>query len=149
MQQLGFNKSWIQWIMSCVSSVSYSVLINGSLYGSITTQCGLRQGDPISQYLFLFCADMLTQRLRQEEFQKNIKGRAISNFGPRISHSLFVDDSLLFCHANHRHSQSLAHILQLYGEGSGQQVNLEKSSKTFGSRVFEAKQQTVKQHSNF
>lgn len=63
MSRLGFNGRWISWIMSCVRSVSYYVLINGSLYGEIIPQRGIRQGDPLSLYMFLICAEMLTQSL--------------------------------------------------------------------------------------
>lgn len=66
MSRLGFNSRWIQWIMSCVHSVSYSVLINRIPYGDITPQRGIHQGDPLSPYLFLLCAKMLAQRLNHE-----------------------------------------------------------------------------------
>ncbi|XP_010436852.1 PREDICTED: uncharacterized protein LOC104720672 [Camelina sativa] len=83
-----------------VRSVSYSVLVNGSPTGTITPKRGIRQGDPISPYLFLFVAEMLTQKMRQEEAKGNITSLSISNNGPRVTHLLFADDSLFFCKAN-------------------------------------------------
>lgn len=74
MIQLEFNQTWIGWIMACVRTVSYSVLINGSPYGKIIPQRGTRQGDPISPYFFLFCAEMLSQRHRREEIDHNVRG---------------------------------------------------------------------------
>lgn len=70
--------------MTCVCSHIFSP------HGEIVPQRGLRQGDPISPYIFLFCANMLTQRLRQEEVKRNFKVLSISNFWPRVSHLLFV-----------------------------------------------------------
>lgn len=146
MVQLGFNHIWIRWVMSCVRSVNYSVLINGSLYGNISPQRGIRQGDPLSPYLFLFCAEMLTQRLHHEESKKNIKGLSISNFGSRVSHLLFDDDSFFLCQANRRNSMALAKIFSYYGIASGQNINFDKSSIIFGSRVSEVKKEEVKRH---
>ncbi|KAL1218823.1 putative mitochondrial protein [Cardamine amara subsp. amara] len=124
--------------MSCVCLVSYSILINGSPYGDITPMRGLRQGDLLSLYLFLLCAEMLTQKLNQQEDKGHIKGIAISNNGPRVSHLLFADDSLFFCQANFCKMETLSRVLTFYDNLSGQQVNVAKSSIIFGLRVFES-----------
>ena len=60
MQKLGFDEKWRSLIMRCVSTVSYSIKINGKPRGSIIPSWGIRQGDPLSAYLFLLCAEGLS-----------------------------------------------------------------------------------------
>ncbi|CAM8877429.1 unnamed protein product [Rhodiola kirilowii] len=63
MDAMGFAHEWIKKIMLCVKTVSYKVKVNGSITEEIKPSCGLRQGDPISRYLFLICAEWLTHTL--------------------------------------------------------------------------------------
>jgi hypothetical protein len=63
MGRMGFDARWIKLIMMCVTSAQYAVLVNGSPCGNITPSRGIRQGDPISPYLFLICAEALSSML--------------------------------------------------------------------------------------
>ena len=135
MRRMGFHDKWITWIMKCISSVTFSVLINGSPEGFITPQRGIRQGDPLSPYLFILCAEVLSHLMNQAQFSRRLLGVKISNQAPAINHLLFADDSLFFSLANARSGTQLKKILGLYEQVSGQAINLTKSSITFGSKV--------------
>jgi len=100
MRYMGFVETWICWIMIFVTTVSFSVLINGTTHGYIQPQRGIRQGDPLSLYLFIICAEVLTHLMTQAIEQRQIQGVKISNRSPAISHLLFADDSLFFMLAN-------------------------------------------------
>jgi hypothetical protein len=100
MRKMGFARRWIDLIMTCVKIVSYSVLVNKQPHGVIKPTRGIRQGDPLSPYLFLLCAEGLSSLLRGAERRNAVTGLAISRAGVRINHLFFVDDSLLFCRAN-------------------------------------------------
>ena len=74
LQQFGFEAVWINWVMECVTTVSYSYLINGAPYGSVSPKRGLRQGDPLSPFLFILCTEVLISHIQQAELSKSITG---------------------------------------------------------------------------
>ena len=84
--KLGFHARWVMLIMECVSSATYSVLVNGEPIGCIKPSRGLRQGDPLSPYLFPICAEGLSGLIKKAEHDRLIHGVAISRGGPCISH---------------------------------------------------------------
>ena len=135
MKHMGFDSIWIGWIMTCISSVTYSVLINGSPEGHIVPQRGIRQGDPLSPYLFNLCAEVLSHMMNVAMSERSLGGIKISIQAPAVNHLLFADDSLFFALANERAAKKMKKIFEVYEAISGQAVNLNKSSITFGSRV--------------
>lgn len=112
MLRLGFAPRWVSLIMECVSTLTYSVMMNGTPQGYIKPSRGLRQGDPLSPYLFLLCAEGLTSLLHRAERQGLIHGIAASKNGPKISHLLFADDSLLLTRATTEECRQVLSILE-------------------------------------
>ena len=99
MEKLGFDPRWLWLAMKTVTTSSYSVLINGEPKGFIDPSWDIRQGDPLSLYLFLLYVEGLSTFLRIAEESRVIKGIKFSQHGVSVSYLLFVDDNLLFCRA--------------------------------------------------
>ncbi|XP_010506884.1 PREDICTED: uncharacterized protein LOC104783422 [Camelina sativa] len=137
LHKMGFDEKWIRWIMFCVSSVEYKVLLNGQPNGLIIPERGLRQGDPLSPYLFILCTEVLIANIRKAEAEKLITGIKVANKCPPITHLLFADDSLFFCKVAKDQCEAILRILRNYEAASGQQINFAKSSIQFGHTVAE------------
>ena len=135
MEKMGFEDRWIQLIYGCISSVSYSILVNGEPHGDIKPTRGLRQGDPLSPYLFLLVSEGLNGLIQQAMTAGDLRGFSLCRNGPRISHLFFADDTLLFCRAELREVQTIQNILQKYELASGQKINSSKTTLFFGKSV--------------
>jgi hypothetical protein len=131
MRKLGFASRWIQLTMICVKTVTYSVLIHGKPYGKIVPTRGIRQGDPLSPYLFIMCAEGLSSLLQKAESERWITGLPITRGGMRLNHLFFADDSLLFCKANIFEWLRIQQVLEIYENASGQKLNRDKTSIFF------------------
>jgi len=135
MTKLGFHQLWVSMIMRLVSTVSFSVLFNGDRLESFNPTRGIRQGDPISLYLFLLAAEGLSCLIKARIQSSNLKGIMVAPSAPVVSHLLFADDSLLFFRASTENAWEIHDVLQVYCRASGQQVNMEKSSIHFAKGV--------------
>ena len=118
-------------MMQCISKATYSVLINGEPHGHITPSRGLRQGDPLSPYLFLLCTEGVHGLLRKAEENGDIRGVSICRSAPKLTHLLFAYDSLIFCRAKINEFEKLLEILATYEQASEQQINGDKTTLFF------------------
>ena len=119
MIKMGFDVRWVALVLSCTNSASYSILVNGVPKGDIRPSRGIRQGDPLSPYLFLICLEALNCQLQQATKSEAIRGFSLCKNGPKISHLFFADDTLLFCRATKRDLDVIQSILVLYEKASG------------------------------
>ena len=114
MEKLGFANRMRDLIMRCVSTVTYSIKINGVPRGHIIPFRGIRQGDPLSPYLFLLCAKGLFALIQSAVDRGQMDGVKICRGGPRLSHLFFTDDSLFFCKAALEECDELQRLLGVY-----------------------------------
>ncbi|XP_073138031.1 uncharacterized protein [Henckelia pumila] len=119
--KLGFAHSWVEKVMRCVRSVNYSFRLNGEIIGKVNPSRGSRQGDPLSPFLFVLCAQGLSSIFSSFEARKLISGVRLATSCPPISHLLFADDSLIFfkatleeCHDGSWNANLLNSILPNY-----------------------------------
>jgi hypothetical protein len=124
---MGFRTKWITWVSQYVHTVSYSLLLNGSPTETFKPNRGLRQGDPLSPYLFLMCANILSCALLKQENLHNLKGIKIGRSTQPLTHLLFADDSFLFFKNDNKSIMAIQSTLAWYCSLSGQSLNLDKS----------------------
>ena len=130
--------------MECVKSVSYSILVNGEPKGHIVPTRGIRQGDPLSPYLFLICSKGLNGLIEHAVENKHIEGVSLCRNGPKISHIFFADDSLLFCRVRVGDVKKIQEILGKYERASGQKINSDKTTLFFSNNTSNATKEEIK-----
>ncbi|KAH9651249.1 reverse transcriptase domain-containing protein [Citrus sinensis] len=143
MQKLGFSEKWVSLVMNCISTASFSVLINRVPKGLITPQRGLRQGCPLSPYIFIMCAEVLSNLLVQAENRSLIQGLKF-NRSLSVTHLLFADDSLVFARASSNDCRILKGIFDSYAAASRKVFNFEKSSMLFSSGTSQIQKEEFK-----
>ena len=123
--------SLIKLIMSCVSSSLIAVLLNGGKLEPFHPSRGIRQGDPLSSYLFIMCMEVLGFLISQRCEENLWDLVRVSRGGQAFSHLFFADDLVLFAKADLRNCNSVRETLDSFCELSGQKVSLEKSKVYF------------------
>ncbi|RVX02717.1 LINE-1 reverse transcriptase-like [Vitis vinifera] len=130
LQKMGFGQKWLGWMWSCISSAKFSVLVNGVPTGFFPSTKGLRQGDPLSPYLFVMGMEVLGILIRRAVEGGFLSGCSIREGGRtalNISHLFFADDTIIFCEANKEHLSHLSWVLFWFEAASGLKINLSKS----------------------
>ena len=144
LEQLGFHSKWIHWIMECIMTISYSLLVNDEPSGLIQPTRGIQQGDPLSPYIFILCMEALsTALLKESDTPKTGIGIKISPQSKRIPCLLFADDCLLFCKADSTTCTKLKSVLGAFCSSSGQLINYHKSTLTFSTNATSSHRQLV------
>ncbi|RVX04307.1 Beta-arabinofuranosyltransferase RAY1 [Vitis vinifera] len=128
LEKKGFSPRWRKWMSGRLSSVSYAILVNGSAKGWVKASRGLRQGDPLSPFLFTLVADVLSRMLMRAEERNMMEGFRVGRNRTRVSHLQFADDTIFFSNSREEELQTLKSLLLVFGHISGLKVNLNKSS---------------------
>ncbi|XP_057248933.1 uncharacterized protein LOC104886993 [Beta vulgaris subsp. vulgaris] len=131
----GFPEHWLRLIQQCISIVTYRILVNGQVSEAFTPHYGLRQGDPISPYLFLFCMDILSRMLTQATDIRQFDGIKAHRYAPPISHLFFADDAVLFFKATTNSCTKVSRLLARFCMISGQMLSLTKSYVKFSPNI--------------
>lgn len=119
MRRIGFDERWVALMMECITLVSCSILINGDPINVIHPSRGIKQGDPLSPYLFVLCTKCLHSLLHRVDEPSHIWGVSICKKGPRLTHLFLVDDGLVFCRASMSECQKVQSLLSCYEKALG------------------------------
>lgn len=130
-------------MMECISIATYTVLINGEPHGHITPTRGLRQGDPLSPYLFRLCIEGFHGLLKRAKTLGNIMGVSICQNGPRLTHFLFANDSLIFYRGKENECKKLLEVLDKYERASNRSIE-QKPPFFFSKSTPQVLQDTIK-----
>lgn len=123
--------SLIEWIMTYVTSCTFQVKVNNHLSDTWKPSCGIRQGDPLSPYLFILCQELFVHLLLRQTSAHRLQGLRLCSSGPSLPILCFADDCMVFCKASSQSVTELQHCLQLYAAASGQTVCWQKSRILF------------------
>jgi hypothetical protein len=130
LRRCGFGEKWCSWIAYCISSASFSVLVNGTPAGFFSNSRGLRQGDPLSPFLFVIVMEALSKMLTIIVDRGLLSGFSVSARLLEvisISHLMFADDTLVFCGANPDYQRYLRVLFLCFEVVSSLKINLAKS----------------------
>ncbi|XP_057248334.1 uncharacterized protein LOC130590283 [Beta vulgaris subsp. vulgaris] len=129
LEKLGFCARWVDWLRQCITTVSFSVLVNGIPGETFVPQRGIRQGDPLSPYIFILCAEILARQLQHASLMGSRSlGVTLGHSGVRIPFLTFADDTMIFAKASEESCITIKAILDKYCNMSGQLINFHKSA---------------------
>ncbi|KAI3761869.1 hypothetical protein L1987_52291 [Smallanthus sonchifolius] len=126
--QMGFPNKWCDWILGILKSASSSVLVNGAPTYIFKCEKGMRQGDPLSPFLFLVVMEALSCMLNRAREEGTIKGIATPNNGPIMTHLLYADDAIVVGEWSKIEVVNIVRILRCFHLCSGLKINIEKSN---------------------
>jgi hypothetical protein len=125
--QCGFGQSTTNWIMGCVTSTVFAILVNGEATSFLQSERGLRQGCPLSPFLFILIMEGLSILLKKSQSEGTLTGIKVSRL-TKILHLLFVDDVIIMTNSKLSEWLEIRKILNLFCRASGLSINSQKST---------------------
>lgn len=130
-------------IYTCLSTCSMSILWNGTPTESFQPTRGIRQGDPLSPYLFVLCMERLIHVIESAVAQRRWKPVSVCRGSPPISNLMFADDVVLFAEASIEQAQIIKECLETFCAASGQRINHAKSKILFSTNPSQSEAETI------
>jgi hypothetical protein len=135
LEDIGVPRNIVDLIWSCISTSKMRVLWNGEALEEFSPSRGIRQGDPLSPYLFVLCIERLFQSINLAVSQEKLSPIRLSRGGPMLSHLAYADDLMLFGEATVSQAQNIKDILDTFCKSSSQKVSPEKTKFFFSKNV--------------
>ncbi|XP_025656413.1 uncharacterized mitochondrial protein AtMg01250-like [Arachis hypogaea] len=125
---MGFGRTWRAWIRECVTPASISIMVNGSPSKPFKMERGLRQGDPLSPFLFVLVMDVLNRMIGEAVRNGRISPLLVGRDNIELSHLQFADNTILFCPLEEETLRNYKRLLRCFKMMSGLSINFEKSN---------------------
>ena len=139
-----FHHDWVKWIGNLVSSAFVSILVNGSPFDTFQASWGLRQGDPLSTFLFILLAEGLGRSSKAQQRSGELKGLEPHNSQNPQTHQQFVGDTMLMGIASVREVRAIKKTLDEFKQASGLDINKGKSQFFFFNTQNEIKRNIIR-----
>ncbi|KAF5443041.1 hypothetical protein F2P56_035636 [Juglans regia] len=149
MSTFGFGPRFCELIQQCISTPWFSVVVNGTMKGFFPSGRGLRQGDPLSPYLFILVEELLSRLLKHNFGNGWIISFSHPRGAPLISHLLYVDDIVVFANGGKSSLCAIRVAFAQYEDWFSQVVSKEKSSIFFPKHFTSAKKRSALRITSF
>ena len=123
----GFGKTWRKWIKGFISSTNFLIIIKGHTRGKIKAAHGLRQGDPLSLFLFIIIVDCFSHMMIEAHDRDYIKGLPIGMSSLSIHYLLFANATILFTEIDPRVIENLLGLMEIFEEAFSLNISHQKS----------------------
>ncbi|KAF7802526.1 reverse transcriptase [Senna tora] len=122
-REMEFPDHWISILMQCITTPTLRIMVNGEPTEYFSPQCGLRQGDPLSPYLFILGFNVLSCALSNLQEAGIVKGIKVARQAPAVNHLLYADDSIMFFKADLESCHHLFSTVSKFGDISDLTLN--------------------------